>query len=246
MNNQDLNWKFLKEIITILENEKIPIWLDMGTLLGFYRDKWFIPWDNDIDLGSIGEVIWKKRKIIRKKMKDKGYEITLTFRNLYIESNINQLEIGIHLFWGNDILIYNGGISFRQAPKNQFKKTYFILKKNICIYFINGLLTRYPIRSKIKKYNFFLKILMPLIKIISLITNRIFFLKWIATRKIHGEVGFQYKVYKKNIFSIKRINIKNYQLPIPLKTEQYLKNIYGNNWKTPIKNFDKTKDYKNV
>jgi len=41
----------LKEIKLILDKEKIPFWLEAGTLMGAIKYKKIMPWDNDIDLG---------------------------------------------------------------------------------------------------------------------------------------------------------------------------------------------------
>lgn len=40
----------LKKISGLLKQHKIPYWLEAGTLLGAYRHRAFIPWDDDIDL----------------------------------------------------------------------------------------------------------------------------------------------------------------------------------------------------
>ena len=46
--------KYLLEgVVDILEEKKCNYFLDAGTLLGAVRDKKFIPWDHDIDLGLI-------------------------------------------------------------------------------------------------------------------------------------------------------------------------------------------------
>lgn len=43
----------LKDVVAILEEEKIPYWVDCGTCLGCYRYGGVIPWDNDIDIAIL-------------------------------------------------------------------------------------------------------------------------------------------------------------------------------------------------
>lgn len=51
MNEQDAR-DVLKEVADILTSHNVHYWLDTGTLLAAVRDGAFIPWDNDIDLGT--------------------------------------------------------------------------------------------------------------------------------------------------------------------------------------------------
>ena len=56
--------KAILRVITILEKNNIPYWMDEGTLLGIIRDGDLLPWDHDADLGIPGdfaEKVWKIR-----------------------------------------------------------------------------------------------------------------------------------------------------------------------------------------
>lgn len=63
----------LKELFPVLSkyliSKNIKFWLLYGTLLGYYRDKDMIPWDDDIDVGVLFDDLDKlpERKIINGK-----------------------------------------------------------------------------------------------------------------------------------------------------------------------------------
>lgn len=52
-NNLRAEKEALKEVVRIFEENKIPFWVDCGTLLGTYRYGGAIPWDNDIDIAVL-------------------------------------------------------------------------------------------------------------------------------------------------------------------------------------------------
>ena len=67
----------LNEVVKILSQEKIPYRLASGTLLGFYRDNAFIPWDNDVDIFfNVVDIFNKKEDLVRN-LKKEGFEIIL-------------------------------------------------------------------------------------------------------------------------------------------------------------------------
>ena len=45
--------KALKDIDSVFRKNEIPYWLDCGTLLGAYRYRGFIPWDEDLDIAIL-------------------------------------------------------------------------------------------------------------------------------------------------------------------------------------------------
>ena len=66
--------------VSIIKENKSKYFLDAGTLLGAVRDKKFIPWDHDIDLGIIYNNQMEIDKLI-KLLKKKYYVRALKFKN---------------------------------------------------------------------------------------------------------------------------------------------------------------------
>ena len=66
MNEKEKYWlEELTKVSSVLESANINFFLDHGTLLGAVRDKGFIPWDNDIDLGVVNFDIKKRFKDLK-------------------------------------------------------------------------------------------------------------------------------------------------------------------------------------
>lgn len=66
----------LKDLLLIkkvLDQHKIPFFIEYGTLLGAYREKDFIDDDDDIDIGIIEKIDYKTRKIAGWMLYDLGF-----------------------------------------------------------------------------------------------------------------------------------------------------------------------------
>ncbi len=61
----------IKAFSELMNRNKIPFWLEFGTLLGFYRDRDFISHDFDIDFGTYIE----NHDRIRKTLTDAGFKL---------------------------------------------------------------------------------------------------------------------------------------------------------------------------
>ena len=69
--------KGLVEIREILNKLEIPYFLANGSLLGPYRDGYFIPWDNDVDIHCRLEDIYDKYDELKQKLLKEGFSIDL-------------------------------------------------------------------------------------------------------------------------------------------------------------------------
>jgi len=50
---QEIQTQAVKDVAALLEQKRIPHWLDCGTLLGARRHGQIIPWDTDVDMGVL-------------------------------------------------------------------------------------------------------------------------------------------------------------------------------------------------
>ena len=73
---QEGRLKVLFEVADVLEQNQIAYWLDSGTLLGAVRFGFFIPWDDDIDIG-----IWEGDK----------ERVLSVLKSHYADSNVYKL-----------------------------------------------------------------------------------------------------------------------------------------------------------
>ena len=76
----------------ILEKENIKLFLANGALLGAYREKDFILWDNDVDMDVLAEEFFPKYEKIRQELIRRGF-IVRGIEN-YPDMKINVFHMG--------------------------------------------------------------------------------------------------------------------------------------------------------
>ncbi len=65
----------LVEFANVCDKHGIDYWLDYGTLLGAARNKGFLPWDDDIDVG----IRWEDRERLIEAMKENHLQVEVPF-----------------------------------------------------------------------------------------------------------------------------------------------------------------------
>ncbi len=220
--NSEIDKNF-KLVIKILNENSINYWICHGTLLGILRDGNLIPWDHDIDIAVWHDEI-SKDKVINLMEKD----------NFFLREGF-----GIE----DDLVSFDkkGGrtvdFSFlKKKNKNSEEIAYvtYQVPKNFLMKLLDALANADKFSGKFKR----------IIKIFSPISNYFKRLKEILIKK-----NFYYKdvnLYSpsKLINQIETIEIDGLKVNIPHLSESYLKFIYGEDWRTPKKNYIWPRDYK--
>ena len=210
----------LLEICEIFDAHKIVYWLDAGTLLGAVREGEFIPWDEDIDLGTWHENLPYLR-LICENLKKMGFVVILEEHSLVAKKDGCKIDCALYqivdkkavmpLFiahnWlsGNlsflhDILLY--GKEIETSEKSSAKE-----KIKIPIF---AFLQMLP--SSTKK------------KLSEICSSGI--------KKI-GAHCFVYKVPIEYFTALSKIDFYGYSFNIPIKVDHYLTLRYGEKWRIP-------------
>ncbi|NQU98263.1 LicD family protein [Candidatus Woesearchaeota archaeon] len=89
----------LKEVDEVFKKHNVTYWLDSGTLLAAVRDKKFIPWDNDIDLGiwSHEVVHFNSSNKLFKELGNKGFQIYVLKDKIVLEKK--KILVNVSVFY---------------------------------------------------------------------------------------------------------------------------------------------------
>ena len=215
-------------VANIFYGHKIDYWFCHGTLLGIIRDKNLIEWDPDIDVA-----VWEESTSRKKLTK------IMTTNNFKLETD--------SFFSGDNLLSFSkeGG---RKVDVHFYKKMHHkingqhmavvymsYLPKNIFFKILDALSVARTYRGKFKSF----------VKIFGIFQSFFLFVKTKLIKKniFYKSAGYCEPMELLNEF--KEIEFFNSKVIIPSKSEEYLEYIYGQDWKTPKKDFYYAEEKKN-
>src|SRR5687767_2901306 len=99
MTDKERRWlAALKEFRDVLDKVDLQYFIDTGTLLGTIREKRFIPWDNDVDFGTIRTCdTHRKLAEASRILHSAGYSYSRTDQGIYFVKSPD-IEIGMMLY----------------------------------------------------------------------------------------------------------------------------------------------------
>jgi phosphorylcholine metabolism protein LicD len=229
-------YNMLKDVNKILNYRKTIFWLDCGTLLGAIRDQSLIPWDMDIDLGC-----WKSND---------DYEVKQSLKNEFI-------KLGYTVFLHDHYL----NIHFKDYPKLNCDLNFYTIHGDLAITpsssltpFLNDKISKlanhtiksiYNKKMYVKRYPNFVKVVM---KLYFFLINKIFlfFPSNLKSRFLNLLIVIRKNASKHKAEVVPKFYFENFKKKsvfdgnylIPEESEEYLKFRYGEDWKTPIQEWD--------
>jgi len=212
-----------KEVVSILRKHNIQLWADLGTLLGFVREKDFLKWEEDVDVGcfqSLDDFFRAKDDL-----KDKGWLCFPKLGGLAIQNKEGKTKIDIKFYEENGDKVK----AMFRIPKNH-------KLMSICD-FIGWVFNLYPPEYK---YETVLSIeqLKNIEKILSVLPLKLRMIIVKLSEVVYYNLALErYYVYtdKNLVLPLGKIKVKGYEFFSPNRKIKYLEKQYGKNWKTPMK-----------
>lgn len=223
--DEELAVRNLREAKEILDMLGIKYWLDWGTLLGAVRDGKIIEWDHDIDLGAMRDS-WEKILSIIHKFEESGF---YTERG-QLGGGVSFARFGISL----QIFLYQtkGEDAFIPYPAGKLAD---LIARGLGVL---GHLRLFPEANiwiklrliKAKALRYFLSLFMSKKPLFNLVQGR-------------GGIKFRQIIIPKYYFgNLATIEFYGMKFNIPSDTESYLKYHYGEDWRTPKREWDAVRD----
>lgn len=226
MIDKELVWKqALSEAKEILLAHGCHYFLDNGTLLGAVREKAFIAWDNDIDIGVV-DFSFDNREIVAvsKDFYKKGYNVTSDNAGINVSDQTGLLDLGIKFYKRESgyYVVHIGkvqGIVFLSSI-SLFLSPFFLYK---------GGYGRYKLLSVVANIINLARTIVPK-SFISMLNKK-------------ADVKFvTIKIPESLLDSFTDLVFYDNNYSAPRHFEEYLAYRYGLSWKTPKQKYDFIKE----
>lgn len=228
MTEKDKRWlASLLQIIGFLEKRGIESFLDTGTLLGAVRDKGFIPWDNDMDISI------KPQNFNREAMLAAANDIHQAGFNIDFFDNALYLHKDPDINFGIMIYQSNGQEYTNYLSKTTYSNRLLWLMQNIAqdkLIFSKGYSTSYKMKGILLKAKSLLRLL-PL---------------GLFGDGIASQEKKQIVIPLHYFAKMGKLDFYGHALTIPDNAESYLAYRYGENWHTPIEQYNYMTDDKSL
>lgn len=227
----------LVEVKRVLDDSDIEFWLDCGTLLGAVRDRKFIPWEHDIDLGAWQDKVSDVMKTVAsRELCIRGYCVNVfeDYININVEGEKCHADINFYRLTnsGKAIMPRSGPISLKdrvlyysamllsnpQKPELDPKKTISFAKKLTKVMLFN---ITHVLPTWLRK---------PVAQM-----AMIFYKKF-------GEKDVSWVIPSNYFTNLSTMKFYGLEFKIPSETEEYLAYRYGKDWKTPRMNWRTERD----
>ena len=227
MTDKEARWvQALQEVSAVLGEADLPFFLDTGTLLGAVRDKRFIPWDNDIDLGILKTPdIEEKLLQVTTALHGKGYSYFRSDKAAYFTRSPD-IEIGFMFYELSDGYYTN---EFRRVlyPYGSLSNLMYLLKA-----MRSGFIVDYNGHSAGKKLRRLL---------VRLIARRPFRRERQFSRMFDLQIK-DIRVPREFFDNLAPLNLYGGTYLAPSPVDRYLETRYGKGWKTPVSNYNYFED----
>jgi hypothetical protein len=207
----------MKTVKEIFKKHNIHYWLDRGTLLAVVRHGDFIPWDDDVDIGlwytSILDIFKTKADFEKT-----PYELYYTNGHF----SIRDRETKDHMVC----------LLFRDLYEGKYQWTYYYPPLTFLIFLLEANDEKYIEDSMKIKPNF-----APFVRIFRHIPKdgRVFLEEILLKIQITFKLFRRFtKASDKSFLEFSTCKFYGETYPVPTIPEVYLKEFYGENWKTPM------------
>ncbi|MBK7107118.1 MAG: LicD family protein [Ignavibacteriae bacterium] len=212
----------LNGVSQVLNTNNQKYFLDTGTLLGAIREKKFIEWDNDIDIGII-DFDFKKKSFyeISNSLFKAGFCVSTGYEGITIYPKDMSVEISVKFYKEKD-KYYELELIKIDGNKLLFSISEYL---NRNIFFRKG----YGINFNIKTYIFYV-----LTNLSFVCPN--FIIAFL--REISKPISKLVQIDKKLFKEFKEIEFYDSKFFVPTLFNDYLTSRYGSNWTVPNKNYN--------